>query len=155
MRQLEKRHRQREQHDVADELEHALERQRREHLGALHVRGARDEHHTRRLAAVGDENVVQPRAGEGRFDRQPERLGARPDGEKSTSERPLSASDSRFTTAASSSTVRFASVMLFHVLAPVDLAREQHERRDDRDAEHESKDSRDGFLHAASRRSKR
>ena len=63
-------------HDVADQLEHALERERREDLGALHVRRARDEHHARRFAAVGDENVVQPGAGERRLERQPERRRA-------------------------------------------------------------------------------
>ena len=75
-RQLEERHREREHHDVADQLEHALERERRENLGALHVRGARDEHDARRFAAVGDENVVQAGAGERRLEREPERRRA-------------------------------------------------------------------------------
>ena len=63
-------------HDVADQLEHPLERQRRENLRALHVRRARDEHDARRFAAVGDEHVVQARAGERRLERHPEGLGA-------------------------------------------------------------------------------
>ena len=141
VRQLEKRHRQREHHDVADELEHALERQRREDLGALHVRRARDEHDARRLAAVRDENVVQARAGERRLDRHPERRRAdRPKKNPPANalERERQQVHDRGEQRASS---RFASVMLSHVVVPVDLAREQHERRDDRGAQNESKDS--------------
>ena len=66
-----------------------------------YVRGARDEHDARRLAAIGDENVVQPGAGERRLERQPQRRRADRAQRKIHQRTPLSASDSRLTTAAS------------------------------------------------------
>ena len=155
MRQLEKRDGEREQHDVADQLEHALERQRRQNLRALHVRGSRDEHDARRFAAVGDENVVQPAPAKVALSAI--QSDGAPTGRRKIHQRTaLSASDSEIDDARRASRiVRFASAMLCHVVCQLTFAREQHERHDDRDAQADAKDARDGFLHAASSRSNR
>jgi hypothetical protein len=76
MRQLEERHRERQQDDVPNELEETLQCQRRENLRALHVRGPRNEDHPRRLATVRDEDVVEASAGNRRLESHPERRRA-------------------------------------------------------------------------------
>ena len=148
-RQLEERHGEHEDHDVADQLEHPLERERREDLGALHVRGARHENDARRFAAVGDENVVEPRAGERRPQRQPEgRHAGRPQENPPAHSLERQRQQIHDRRGKQDRQVRLGDVLPRQ--RPVHLAREQHESRDDRDAEESAERSRDGLVHAAS-----
>src|SRR5687767_2919786 len=68
--QIEQDRRQRQQHDVANQLEEPLEGNRGEDGGAGQMRGACDEDDARRLATVGDEHVVEAEPRERRSKRQ-------------------------------------------------------------------------------------
>ena len=63
--QLEHPRRADEQDEIAHHIESALPRQRGEHAGARHSRGARHEQHACSLASLRDDEIVERRAGEG------------------------------------------------------------------------------------------
>jgi hypothetical protein len=119
------------------------------------VRGASDEHNARRLAAVGDQDVVQPRAGERRLDRQPEGIGANWPQE----DPPANGLEAERQKIHQRRQGKDLSIRLGDALPrgmPVHLSREQHEGDEDHHRQGQSSNTRSGFLfHAALKRSNR